>query len=58
MPATAALAAIDADATETASGIEMFSYVLCCVTQGAVGVIGFACLTLIPIALDHELFPL
>ncbi|MEP0914869.1 hypothetical protein NDI45_28620 [Leptolyngbya sp. GB1-A1] len=58
LPATAALTAIDADAIEAASGIELFSYVLCCVAQGAIGVLGFACLTLIPIALRHGLFPL
>ncbi|MEP0913946.1 hypothetical protein NDI45_23840 [Leptolyngbya sp. GB1-A1] len=58
LPATAAFTAIDADATETASSIEPFSYGLCCVAQGAVGVLGFACLTLIPIALHHRLFPL
>lgn len=58
LPATAAFTAIDTDATETASTIELFSYGLCCVAQGAVGLIGFACLTLIPIALHHGLFPL
>ncbi|MBD2025692.1 hypothetical protein [Leptolyngbya sp. FACHB-711] len=58
MPATAALTAIDADTTETVSSVELFSYGLCCVAQGAVGVIGFACLTLIPIALHHGLFSL
>jgi hypothetical protein len=58
LPATAAFTAIDADAAETASTIELFSYGLCCVAQGAIGVIGFACLTLIPIALHHGLFPL
>lgn len=57
-PATAALTAIDADTVETASSVELFSYELCCVAQGAMGMTGFACLTLISIALHHGLFPL
>ncbi|MBD1848416.1 hypothetical protein [Leptolyngbya sp. FACHB-711] len=55
LSATASLAAIDANSTETTSRIELFSYLLCCAAQGAVGVIGFVCLTLIPIALRQGL---
>lgn len=43
--------------TETASAVELFSYLLCCALQGAVGIIGFALLTIVPIAIRQGLLP-
>ena len=43
-------------ATETTSAVELFSYLLCCALQGAVGIIGFALLTIVPIVVRQGLF--
>lgn len=47
---------LTSETEETPSAIELFSYGVCCVTQGVMGILYFALITLVPIALHQGIF--